>query len=201
MVGVFILTPAIALAQGEHLRRMATELVVISGDMKRLVSTKPGTPRHKGLSARIKGGLAGLELLLRLANEEQGRSTYLHSNLIPALRSSFRDGNAKRFREITDKLIAVFPFTATGILPAKSTPLRLKRGRALHEELCAACHDEPDLDVERPAYNLFREAKQLPATEFSARMVVGVRGDRVTGIDNPLSDEQIGSMIAYYLSR
>ena len=34
--------------------------------------------------------------------------------------------------------------------------------------------------------------------EFAARMVVGVRGDALTGLDNPLTDEEIASLIAFY---
>lgn len=200
MAGVFLLTPAITLAQGEHQRRVATELLVIKGDMKRLLSTKAGTSMHKGLLDRIGGGLAGLDVLRRLANEEQGRMTTLYEDLVPALRTAFQKRHTGLFLDITKTLMTAYPFAATGILPAHPLPIRIKRGRSLHEELCAACHDEPVMDVERPAYNLFAEAKRLLPKEFAARMVVGVRGDRLTGIDNPLTDEQIASMIAFYVS-
>lgn len=201
MAGIILLIPAIAVAQGEHSRRVATELIVMSGDMKRLGSTKTATPQYKGLRDRIRGGLAGLELMARYANEEQERPVSLHAELIQNLHKAFQDNDHQHFIETLVRLINAYPFAATGILPAQATPARLKRGGTLHEEHCAACHDEPNSDVERPAYNLSSEAKQLPAIEFAARMVVGVRGDRLTGIDNPLTDEQVASLIVFYKSR
>ncbi len=193
--------PAVAFAQGEHARRAATELLVLAGDARRLAAEDTNDLHRKGLADRIRGGLAGLELMLRLADQEQGHQPRPHGEALAALREALTAGDLVRLQSLAADLVAAYPFRATGILPAIPTSKRLKLGRELHEELCAGCHDAPDLEVERPAYNLFDEAQQLSPGEFSARMSVGVRGDRVTGIDNPLSDEQIASLVAYYRSR
>ena len=192
--------PAIALAQGEHARRAATELLVLAGDARRLAAEDTKDLHRKGLADRILGGLSGLDLMLRLADQERGRHPRSHGQALAALREALTAGDLVRFQSLAADLIAAYPFRGTGILRATRTAERLERGRKLHEELCAGCHDAPDLAVERPAYNLFEEVKRLSPGEFAARMSVGVRGDRVTGIDNPLSDEQIASLIAYYRS-
>ena len=193
--------PAIAFAQGEHARRAAAELLVLAGDARRLAGEDTSDIHRKGLADRIRGGLSGLDLMLRFADQEQGRQPQSHGEVLAALREALREGDLVRFQSLAAGLIAAYPFRATGILQTKPTAERLKRGRKMHEELCAGCHDEPDFEVERPAYNLFEEAQKLSPGEFAARMSVGVRGDRVTGIDNPLSDEQIASLIAYYRAR
>jgi mono/diheme cytochrome c family protein len=96
------------------------------------------------------------------------------------------------------ELAAAYPLDLTGILPAEATPNRRRRAQDIHETYCAGCHDEPDLEVERPAYNLFDQARSLSPQEFAARMITGVRGDRLTNLQNPLSDEEIAALIAYY---
>jgi len=48
--------------------------------------------------------------------------------------------------------------------------------------------------------NLFEQARGSSFPEFLARMLVGVRGDRVTAIENPFSDREIVELIAYYRS-
>ena len=57
------------------------------------------------------------------------------------------------------------------------------------------------LDTERPAYNLFEQAQRLPLPEFAARMLVGIRGDRVTATDNPFSDAELQALITLYRGR
>lgn len=195
------MAPAVASAQGEHARRAASELLVIAGDAKRLADPDTNALHRKGLGDRIRGGLAGLDLLLRLSDQERGRPSRSYRADVHEFRKALADGDLTRFGALTEPLIAAHTFKATGILPATTTPQRLKRAETLHDDLCAGCHDDPDLGVERPAYNLFREVRRLPPLEFAARMMIGVRGDATTGIDNPLTDEQVASLIAYYRSR
>lgn len=73
-----------------------------------------------------------------------------------------------------------------------------KMAAALHDTYCAACHDEPDIDGERPAFKLTAQAQEQSAQEFFARLVVGVRGDRRTGLSNPFTDRELAALFAYY---
>jgi len=137
---------------------------------------------------------------MRLADQERGRSPQNVLSVLVGLRAELDRNNLAGFIDTLSGLTKQYPLTAKGILPAAPTPERLKRAKEIHQSLCAACHDEPDNEVERPAYNLFMQAKTVTATEFAARMIIGVRGDRVTGLGNPLTDEELASLIAYYRS-
>jgi hypothetical protein len=193
--------PVSAKAEGEHSRRAATELLVLRSDIQKLVNNNLSGLHGKGLKDRIGGGLAGLEILLRLADQEAGKNPVDYSADLRKLRKSWLAFDLTALFHVLDRLLTTHPFNTVGILPAKATKSALATARNLHNDLCAACHDEPDLKVSRPAFNLFNEARRLPANEFAARMMVGVRGDRFTGIDNPLGDAQISALIHYYKSK
>jgi len=195
-VGVLIGTPA--WAQGEHARRAASELRVLLGDARRLQQADISAQHRTGLAERVRGGLAGLDLLLRLADQEARRQIGSYTAVIEEMRRAFGEGRLDFVADELVRLSSAFPLRAPGILPATPAPERLARGRALHERLCAGCHDQPDLTVPRPAYDLYEEARRLEPEELVARLLVGVRGDVTTGIDNPLSDEEIASLVATY---
>ena len=97
-----------------------------------------------------------------------------------------------------DSLVEEYPFRGRGILPAEPTQSRIDLGRQLDKKYCAACHDVPYLQTERPAFNLFDQAVRVGMLEFAARMVVGIRGESLTGLDNPFNVEELAALIAYY---
>ena len=70
--------------------------------------------------------------------------------------------------------------------------------RQLHENYCAACHDNPDLEVSRPAWSLYNLAKSMEHVEFAARLYVGVRGEHMMAMENPLKDMEMSALIALY---
>ncbi len=201
-----LLFPEVACAQGEHSRRVAAELLVLQGDARRLTAPRFSEKQKKGLRDRILGGLAALAILLRLADEEAeaGRTSGAdgpradHAGAVARLRKALDAGDIAELQSLLARLVRAYPLRVPGILPITASPARWARGRRLHERLCAGCHDAPDLDVERPAYNLFAEVRRLSPEELAARLIVGVRGDVVTGVANPLSDEQIAALIVFY---
>lgn len=164
------------------------------------VSPAPSQSHLKGLYDRLRGSLSALAILMRLADQERGRSPQNVLSVLAGLRVSLDRNNLAGLIDTLSGLTSRYPLPAIGILPATPTPARLKRAKEIHQSLCAPCHDEPDNEVERPAYNLFTQAKAVSDTEFAARMIIGVRGDRVTGMGNPLTDEELAGLIAYYRS-
>ncbi len=189
--------PAAAWAEGEHSRRAAAELEVLRGDLRKLEQGAAPEKQKNGLKARILGVFSGLPLMLRLADEEVGRDRQTPPP-VDVFRELLQQGS---FDKLSSELVPFgerYPFQARGILPATATTQRLELASRIHVELCAGCHDSPYLQQERPPFNLFRQAAETPALEFAARMVVGIRGDRVTGLDNPFSDEELAALIAYY---
>ena len=190
------------LAQGEHSRRLSSELLVAHGDARALAKQPQMKSLHKkGLYDRLRGSLSGLKVLIRLADQE-AKETRTDAQLVVGRLTTFLQGNSlDEFTKALSVLIKRYPLATNNILPAILTPVRNKQAIEIHQEYCAACHNEPDNDVERPAQNLTQQLKTMSQTEFVARMIIGVRGDPTTGLSNPLNDEEIAALVAYYQSR
>jgi len=189
-------------AQGEHTRRAATEIKVIIGDIQRLQASKT-LPIHKiGLKHRIKGGLAALDILLRLADQETNKPITQYTNAVSKLTTWVSNNEYTKALPLLEQWEESYPLNLSGLSMnnGNGDGGSHELGKKLHQELCAACHDNPAVEVERPAYNLFDEANKLDYSEFLARLFLGVRGDRVTGIDNPLSDYEIFALVNFYNS-
>ncbi len=179
-----------AAAQGEHERRLAAELAVMAGDLRRIRSPDELPLHREGLRARLAGALSSLPLLLRQAGAD--------SAAVPALRQSLARSDWRALRAGLDALTKRHPFAAGALLPQAATPERLRLGEAIHRQACAGCHDAPATGTPLPAFNLFEQAKRLPRAEFAARLLLGVRGDRGSAWRNPFSDLELGALLAYY---
>ncbi len=179
-----------AAAQGEHERRLAAELAVMAGDLRRIRSPDELPLHREGLRARLAGALSSLPLLLRQAGADPAA--------VPALRQSLARSDWRALRAGLDALTKRHPFAAGALLPQAATPERLRLGEAIHRQACAGCHDAPATGTPLPAFNLFEQAKRTPREEFAARLLIGVRGDRSTAWRNPFSDLELGALLAYY---
>lgn len=187
-----------AFAQGEHGRRAAAELRVLTGDTRELLKlsmAETKTPQQKGLADRIRGGLSGIQILMRLADMEAGRAPVSYSQTMQELMLQSDANNWQELQSLLTPLVAEFPLT----LPRyPDTEALIKSSKELHHTHCAACHDHPAQETQRPAFNLYQQIASMDELDFFARMLVGVRGDRVTGIDNPLSDIEINGLMSHY---
>ena len=181
---------AAAAAQGEHERRLAAELTVMLGDLRRIEANSESQQPREGLHARLAGALSSLPLLLRRAAGDAAA--------VPSLRTALAKRNWRALRAGLAALQRKYPFEAGEILPRAATPERLRLGEAIHRQACAGCHDAPAADTQLPAFNLFEQSKRTPRAEFAARLLIGVRGDRSTAWRNPFSDLELGALLAYY---
>lgn len=179
-----------AAAQGERERRLAAELVVVAGDLRRLEDPSEPDLRREGLRARVAGAIASLPLMLRRAGADAGA--------VQGLRDALARRDWRALREGIEALRGRHPFDARALLPAEATPERLRLGAAIHRQACAGCHDAPAADTRLPALDLFEMAKRMPRDELAARLLLGVRGDRGTAWRNPFSDPEIGALLACY---
>jgi mono/diheme cytochrome c family protein len=181
---------AAAQAQGEHERRLAAELTVMAGDVRRIMSSAESPQRREGLRARLAGALSSLPLLMRHSGADAAA--------VPALRTAL---DKRDWRALSAGIAALqrrHPFEAGALLPREATPERLRLGEAIHRQTCAGCHDAPVADTKLPAFNLFELARRTPRAEFAARLLLGVRGDRGTAWRNPFGDLELGALLAYY---
>ena len=196
-LAVFVCAAA-AEAGGEHAQRLAVDIAVMEGDAHALLDAATADIHKRGLRDRLGGGLSTLGLLIRLAGQENPRLGPAPPDAVRGLRMALERDDGLGLAVGLGALARLYPFDAAGILPAKATPARLGRGREIHQDICAGCHDAPDLETPRPAFNLFERARTLPAGEFAARLAAGVRGDNLLSLQNPLSDEEMASLIAFY---
>lgn len=182
---------ATAFAQDEHERRLGAELVVMAGDLRRLTSSAEPERSREGIRARLAGALSALPLLLREAGAPDAAR-------IGEARAALERGQWAALERVLGQLSARHPLDLSHILPAGATPERLRVGRGIHRRACAGCHDAPSGDAALPASDLFRLAHSMPAEEFAARLINGVRGDASTGHRNPFGDLEIAALVAYY---
>lgn len=178
-------------AAGEHERRLAAEVTVMAGDVRRLMAGEGGPQEREGLVKRLNGALSSLPLLLRRANGDPKSAV--------ALRASIAGSD---WRTLSVALVALkqrHPFDAGGLLRAERTPEMLALGASIHRATCAACHDKPSgADTLLPAKNLAAQLKSMPREEFAARLWLGIRGDQTTALANPFSDAELAALGAWY---
>lgn len=179
-------------AADEHDRRLAAELIVMAGDVRRLLHETLGPLERQGLEQRLSGALSSLPLLLRRARTDVAP--------VQALRTPFQRGDLMAFSAALARLIRRHPFDPRPLLAATPTPPVLRQGAAIHNGTCAACHTTPSADTLFPMKNLAAMYRQMSHEEFAARLWLGVRGDRLTSLANPFSDLELAALTAWYAS-
>lgn len=187
-----------AMAQGEHGRRVGSEIRVMLADAIKLSNDNTSSQHRRGLQDRIRGGLAGLSFLARKAGEERPQLPSLSREDISNLNSAISSGNIDVLIRGLTALTKMFPLSMAGVLPTNTSPAGLRRAASIDQSYCASCHETPDIDMERPAFSLRDMARQMPLEEFVARLMMGVRGDSLTGVENPMTDQEISALISYY---
>ena len=184
-------------AQDEHNQRFGMEIAVIAGDLRLLQQGGLEQRHRQGLVDRITSALGFLGLLAREARQASDGRDPVASMEIADARRHFADGDLAATATRLRRLSQAHPLDLSGFLPVQSTAQRLARGREIYQSTCRACHVAPDRARDNPARNLIRDAATMPEQEFVARLLAGVRGDARTGLENPLSDEDIRSLLAW----
>lgn len=180
-----------ALAAGEFERPLAAELLVLGGDVRRMVHEKLPPLERSGLEQRVAGALSSLPLLLRRAG---------HAGTDAAsLRAAQARGDWRGLLAAVTTLQRRSPFDARRLLDLRPSPAALALGASLHRSTCAGCHDAPaETDTQLPAKNLSKQLRSMPRDEFAARLWLGVRGDRLARHTNPFSDVELAALILLY---
>lgn len=181
---------ATAQAGGEHERRLAAELAVMAGDARRLMTGEGGPLERDGLVKRLNGALSSLPLLLRRADGD--------IRLVDDMSKSLVRRDWRALSGTLTQLKRRYPFNARALLIAAPTQEMLTLGASIHQTTCAGCHDTTTGDTLLPAKNLAAQFRTMPREEFAARLLLGVRGDRVTRWSDPFSNFELSSLIAHY---
>lgn len=178
-------------AAGEHERRLAAVLVVLAGDARRLTEPAIGERDRSAVRARLHGGLAVLGLLFR----EAGHAPPVEP---AALRQLLDAGQPQALASRLGQLTERYPLDLGALHPVAPTPARRQLAQRLHQTYCAGCHDRPDPGSAMPLYVLQEMAATMPLREFAARLLTSVRGDRMTSLANPFSDDELALLLAHY---
>lgn len=179
------------LAADEHERRLAAELLVLGGDVRRLVVETLPPLERAGLEQRVAGALSSLPLLLR-------RAGLAGTEAVP-LRTAYARHDWRALLAATVTLQQHSPFDSRRLIDTPTSPAILALGAALHRTTCAGCHDAPpQADMRLPAQNLAAQIKRMPRAEFAARLWLGIRGDKTSAYANPFDDRELAALIAYY---
>jgi cytochrome c5 len=186
-------------AQDEHNRRFAVELAVLAGDLRLLQRGGLSEHHRRGLSERVASSLGFIGLLAREALQASNRQDPELSKALARLRACFSAGDLAGSALIVQRVGQAYPLDTRGFLPIVATPARLARGRERYHSTCRACHIAPDQTRRNPAPDLFHDARAMPAREFLARLMGGVRGVPETGLENPLPDEDLRALLAWFL--
>lgn len=188
-------------AQDEHNRRFAVELTLLAGDLRLLQQGALGEAHRRGLGDRIASALGFIGLTGRAALQANGRPDPDLRSDITRLRSKFAAGDLTASEETLRRLRRRYPLDLRGFLPVEATPARLARGREIYRNMCRACHLAPDTARPNPARDLFGDAESMPAKEFVARLLGGVRGVPETGLENPIPDEDLRALLVWFMHR
>lgn len=187
-------------AQDEHARRLAAELLIMQGDLRRLAAPDTPAPQRRGLRARLGGALASLPLLLRLAGG-QADEAYALRGADPAALAAALAALAQRYPLDVSKISPPMDRGSSDPHESASEDARsrlIAAGAAIHAEACAGCHEAGASESELPARELRADARAMPADEFAARLIGGLRGDRLTGLANPFPDRDLAALFAFY---
>lgn len=181
---------------GDDARVLASELRIALGDVDRLAEADLPAPHSIGLAERLAGSLGLLPWLLQRAGDADGAralSEYQVTNLEPA--------NTEPLAALLATLSDRHPLDLAGTAAPAVTATAMREARVIHQTYCAGCHDgaengDPDLTL--PARDLFFMARTERPDIFVARLFNGVKGDETIGFRNPLTDEQLAALRAFY---
>lgn len=177
-------------AEGEP-QRLAAEILIMAGDTRRLLHEQSGPLEEQGLEKRLAAAVASLPLSLRRAGSD--------TTAVAVLRAAIARRDWRNLARQLDTLKQRYPFDARRLLDAAPTSRTLARGAALHQEVCAGCHDHPsETDTRLPAKNLSAQVHGMPAEEFAARLWLGVRGTRDNAYANPFDDSELAALFVWY---
>ena len=197
-VAVLFTTATVSFAYGEHSQRLAANLLVVQGDLKLLLKLDTSDYQRNSLSVRIEEKLGMLELLVRSANQNNQANYPQNPEEFRYLLLLFNSSKLKPLLNELESLSGKYPLVLSPILQSKFPPVFFKIAAEMHQRLCIGCHSGAMTKNSLPAFDLFKQSRSISRMEFVARMLTGLRGDRVTSLQNPMTDAELSLLISYY---
>ncbi len=181
-------------------RAFSLELLIIAGDTALLRAEDTPAHHKRGLLKRIVSALGSLRLLAREQQALADKSDPELLDVVGGLRNQFNTGELDEFQAELGDIIARYPLALDGLRSVDASPADLEAGERIYVTQCAPCHAHPNPRSDTPAYDLFAQATKQSEAEFTARLLGGVRGTGAIGLRNPLADNEIAGLKAFFLS-
>ena len=182
---------------GDDARVLASELRIALGDVERLAETDLPAPHRIGLAERLAGSLGLLPWLLQRAGDADGARALIkfqETSLEPSVET-------EPLATLLAELSSRHPLDLAGSKEPAVAATTMREARVIHQTYCAGCHDgagngDPELTL--PARDLFLMGRSERPDIFVARLFNGIKGDETIGFRNPLTDEQLAALRAFY---
>ena len=112
--------------------RLAAELIVMKGDLRRIGEFTSLPLIQKGLKDRLLGASAPLSLVIRRARENNSALPFPPENSVAGLQRALVEENFSEATFWVDELLSVFPFEPKSIFPINKTKSSRIKAEALH---------------------------------------------------------------------
>lgn len=181
-------------------RELRLSLALIDADARLLAGAEATARSRAGLRERIRSELGTLAIAARYAEQAGGRSDSPLGKGVADLARLFANGSAEDFHRAAARLAGAYPLDLSYFEPLGASAVRRDGGRAIYRRYCIGCHTAAAAQAGAgSAPDLFRLAQSEPRRALLARLLGGVHGDHMTGLENPFSDEEIASLAVYFL--
>lgn len=183
---------------GARRRDLAAQLEVVRDDAARLAGSGLNPLRRRGLEAKVRSALGVLPLTVRAYLQYHNAAETSALATLERARRALGRRDWKRVSASLSQLCRAYPLRLAGLRPGDAGPEAVAAAGRAYQKSCAMCHRYAQPTSELPAPDLFRWSRTLAPRSFVARMIDGVHGTAFTGFENPLTDNEIAALYAYF---
>jgi mono/diheme cytochrome c family protein len=176
----------------------AAQLEVARDDALSLAGGGLKPPRRRGLEAKVRSALGVLPLTARAYLQDDRAAEASALATLRRARRALGRRDWKRVSASLSQLCHAYPLRLAGLRPGDAGPAAVAAAGRAYQKSCAMCHRYAQPTSKLPAPDLFRWSHTLAPRSFVARMIDGVHGTAFTGFQNPLTDNEIAALYAYF---
>lgn len=174
-------------------------IVVLGADIAKLRDGEIIDSERDWLQQRVNSLAGTLGWLCKRYALANGLDADIGRAGVTRLRESIGGGSWIEAVEAVRVLGARMPPDFDAMLPDTVSAGMVDEAAAIYRRYCQGCHARSSPRQIPPVYSLRLMAHRQPATEFIARMLIGVHGTPEIGLRNPLSSQDIAGMYSFLL--
>ena len=175
------------------------EIIILQGDLRRLQLSSTPAHQRTGIQQRLASALGTLGWLCRRYASLHELDKTEAATAVNVLRNALKQHQYSLMQQKLEYLADLMPLSIQGYQASDATEQMRIEGGKIYQRYCVGCHTITDNESINPAFPLDEMARLLPAREFIARMIGGVKGTPEIALHNPLSKQDIAGMYAFLL--